>query len=216
MKNLLFILISSSILFLSSCQSTTETTTENQDSLKPVLKTLENLIAAYQGETTASNKYAAFAIKAKEENQPEISKLFEAASKSESIHAANHAKVIEEMSGKLEEFTPVFDVKSITENLQAAIEGETHEIENMYPEFIKTAEAEKADNAIQTFTYALETEKKHQVFYQAALDALKNNKTQDLFSQFFVCPVCGNTYELVNVMDFCELCATKKDKFFIF
>ena len=216
MKYLFFLLFTSSIIFFTSCQSSSETTTENQDTLKPVLKTLENLIAAYQGETTASNKYAAFAMKAKEENQPEISKLFEAASKSEAIHAANHAKVIEEMGGKVDQFAPVFEVKSIAENLQAAIEGETHEIENMYPEFLKTAEAEKADNAILTFTYALETEKKHQVFYQAALNALKNNKTQNLFSQFFVCTVCGNTYELINVQDLCELCATEKDKFLLF
>ena len=214
MKKLL-LLSSIAFMIFTGCQTTTETTTENQDTLKPVNKTLENLITAFQGETTASNKYAAFAMKAKEENLPEISKLFETASKSEAIHASNHAKVIEEMGGKLGEFAPVFKVNTTLENLQAAYEGETHEITNMYPEFIKTAETEKADNAIQTFSYAIETEKKHQAFYQAAIDALKANKTKALFADFYICPICGNTFEKSNVQDFCELCATEKEKYFI-
>jgi len=214
MKILFFILISAGILFFTSCQTQTETTTENKDTLKPVLKTLENLMAAFKGETTASAKYAAFATKAKEENQPEIAKLFEAASKSESIHAANHKKVIEEMGGTLEAFTPEFEVKTTAENLQAAYDGETHEIDAMYPDFIKTAEVEKTDNAVQTFTYAIETEKKHQAFYKTAIDALAAKKTKALFAEFFVCPKCGNTFETTNLKDFCELCATPKDKFF--
>ncbi len=213
MKNLFLLLLSTSTLFFTSCQSNTESTTENKDTLKPVLKTLENLMAAYKGETTASAKYAAFATKAKEEGQPEIAKLFEAASKSESIHAANHSKVITEMGGKTEAFTPEFEVKTTAENLQAAYDGETHEIDAMYPDFIKTAETEKADNAVQTFTYAIGTEKKHQAFYKTAIEALKNGKTKALFADFYVCPKCGNTFETTNVKDFCELCATPKDKF---
>jgi rubrerythrin len=51
---------------------------------KPV-KTIENLKAGIKGETTASAKYAAFAQKAREEGNDTIAKLFDAASKSESI-----------------------------------------------------------------------------------------------------------------------------------
>jgi rubrerythrin len=213
MKNTFFVLTFLAISFISCKNSTTEAVVENKDSVKPVLKTLENLMYAFKGETTASAKYAAFATKAKEEGQNEIAKLFEAASKSESIHAANHAKVIEEMGGKTEAFTPEFEVKTTAENLQAAYDGETEEITNMYPGFITTSETEKVDNAVQTFTYAIETEKKHQAFYQKAIEALKNKKTKELAFEFYVCPKCGNTYDKNNVKDFCELCATPKDKF---
>ena len=55
-------------------------------------KTIENLKAAITGESTASATYAAYAAKAAQEGQPLIQKLFEAASKAESVHAANHNK----------------------------------------------------------------------------------------------------------------------------
>lgn len=58
-------------------------------------KTIENLKAAITGESTASATYAAYAAKAAQEGQPLIQKLFEAASKAESVHAANHNKVLE-------------------------------------------------------------------------------------------------------------------------
>lgn len=94
---------------------------------KPV-KTIENLKTGIKGEATASAKYAAFAQKASEEGYNTIAKLFEAASKSESIHAANHRKVLEGLGEKMEEFTPEFEVKTTAENLQAAIDGETYEV----------------------------------------------------------------------------------------
>jgi rubrerythrin len=61
---------------------------------KPV-KSIENLTAAFNGESTASAKYAAFADKAKAEGLDTVAVMFMATSKSESIHAANHLKVLE-------------------------------------------------------------------------------------------------------------------------
>src|SRR5665647_706650 len=98
---------------------------------KPV-KTVENLKGGIKGESTASAKYAAFAQKAREEGNDTIAKLFDAASKSESIHAANHRKVLEALGEKMDDFKPEFEVKTTAENLQAAIEGETYEVATMY------------------------------------------------------------------------------------
>jgi rubrerythrin len=67
---------------------------------KPV-RTIENLKAGIKGETTASVKYAAFAQKAREEGNDTIAKLFDAASKAESIHAVNHLKVLEGLGEKI-------------------------------------------------------------------------------------------------------------------
>jgi len=63
---------------------------------KPV-KTIENLKAAYNGESTASAKYAAFAEKAKAEGLDTVAVMFLATSKAEAIHAANHLKVLEKL-----------------------------------------------------------------------------------------------------------------------
>jgi rubrerythrin len=179
------------------------------------VKTIENLKAGIKGETTASAKYAAFAQKAKEEGNDTIAKLFDAASKSESIHAANHTKALEALGEKMEAFTPEFEVKTTAENLQAAIDGESYEVSDMYPRFLDAAKAEKVDQAVKSFTWALDTEKKHLQFYTKALDALKLNAEKTLSFEYAVCPVCGNTYEMATVDEKCAFCQTPKDKFII-
>jgi rubrerythrin len=176
-------------------------------------KTMNDLKAGIKGETTASAKYAAFAKKALEEGNINISKLFDAASKSESIHAANHRKVLDGMKGTIEGFKPEFEVKSTAENLQAAIQGETYEVQKMYPAFIADARQERDQKAEKSFTWANNTEKKHAQFYSTALKALQNSDEKSLSSRYAVCPVCGNTYEAGKMDQKCSFCLTGKDKF---
>jgi rubrerythrin len=178
-------------------------------------KTIENLKAGIKGETTASVKYAAFAQKAREEGYDTIAKLFEAASKSESIHAANHLKVLEGLGEKMDEFKPEFEVKTTAENLQAAIDGETYEVTTMYPQFLADAESEKVLDATKSFTWASETEKKHQQFYKNALQALNLKAENTLPSGYAVCPVCGNTYDKAYMDAECAFCMTPSEKFII-
>lgn len=200
MKSILFFLLAGVIAFSSCTQA------------KPV-KTIENLKAGIIGETTASAKYAAFAQKAMEEGNDTIAKLFEAASKAESIHAANHNKVLEGLGEKMDAITPEFEVKTTAENLQAAMEGEMYELTTMYPQFIADANAEKVEKAVKSFTWALDTEKKHHDFYMKALTALNANAENTLSFEFAVCPVCGNTYEKAGMDEKCAFCQTGSDKF---
>ncbi|MFZ4398693.1 MAG: rubrerythrin family protein [Bacteroidales bacterium] len=202
MKKVLFITIVSLMAF-TACKHS-----------NPV-KTIENLKAGIKGETTASAKYAAFAQKAKEEGYMNISKLFEAASKSESIHAANHTKVLEELGVKMEDFTPSFEVKTTVENLQAAIEGETYEVTTMYPQFLNDAKTDNVEKASKSFTWASDTEKKHQQFYTKALEALNLKTETALPMEYLVCPVCGNTYDKTSVDEKCAFCQTSKEKFIV-
>lgn len=181
---------------------------------KPV-KTIENLKAGIIGETTASAKYAAFAAKARTEGLDTIAKLFDAASKSEGIHAANHKKVLEGLNEKMEEFTPEFEVKTTLENLQTAIEGETYETTTMYPQFLTDAKAEKVEKAEKSFNWASDTEMKHQEFYKKALAALQANAENTLSFEYAVCPVCGNTYDKASIEAECEFCGTKQEKFIL-
>jgi rubrerythrin len=181
---------------------------------KPV-KTIENLKAGIKGETTASAKYAAFATKAREEGYDTIAKLFDAASKAESIHAANHTKVLEKLGEKMDEFKPEFEVKTTAENLQAAIDGESYEATTMYPQFLSDAAAEDVKDATKSFTWASDTEKKHQQFYMKALEALKSKKENTLPFIYAVCPVCGNTYDKASMDQKCAFCQTPSEKFVI-
>ncbi len=181
------------------------------------VKTIENLKAAYNGESTASAKYAAFAEKAKAEGFDTVAVMFMATSKSESIHAANHLKVLVKLGVKIDgPQLGAFSVMTTAENLGDAIKGETYEIETMYPGFIAEAGKEKAKDAVKSFTWAHDTEKKHQAFYKKALDAINKGSETGLSLNWQVCPVCGNTYETGSVPASCDFCMTSKAKFISF
>jgi rubrerythrin len=200
MRNILFLALIGLIAF-SGCNKP-----------NPV-KTIENLKAGIKGETTASAKYAAFAQKATEEGHVNIAKLFAAASKAESIHAANHKKVLEGLGVKMDDFTPEFEVKTTAENLQAAIDGESYEVSTMYPQFLADAKTEKVEKAQKSFNWAFDTEKKHGDFYAKALEALNASSENTLPAEYAVCPSCGNTYDNAKLDEKCAFCRTDKAKF---
>jgi len=169
-------------------------------------QTIANLNAAFQGESNASHKYQAFAKKAAAEGYAYEARLFRAASRAESIHAQNHAKVIRALGGlvgelKLNEVT----LGTIAENLATAIAGETHEFKVMYPEFLVIAKQDGAKEAVRTMTFAMEAEIQHAALYQAALDNLGHNVDKPLY----VCGVCGET--VTALPEKCSICgATAK------
>lgn len=158
-------------------------------------KTIENLMEGFAGESQASRKYSIYAKKAEAEGYVNAAKLFKAAALAEEIHAQRHFEV----AGKL---------GSTKENLQDAVNGETYEFEEMYPEFIK--EAEGNDKAIQSFTYAMEAEKVHAKLYKEALESLEDK--EEVF--YYLCPVCGNIEKFVP--EKCSICNVSGDKFIKF
>ena len=131
-----------------------------RDKLINFMATIDNLRIAFAGESQANRKYVAFAMKAMEEGKPEIAQIFLEAAGAETAHAINHFKVLG-------------GVKSTKENLKEAAEGETYEIENMYPKFIKEAEEEGAKDAVESFKIAMEREKHHQEMFKKALEEIK-------------------------------------------
>ena len=177
-----------------------------------VVKTVGDLKEAFKGETTASAKYNAYAQKAREEGYPNIALLFEAASKSESIHAGNHKAALAQLGEKHPTVDPEFEVKSTRENLEDAIKGESYEVATMYPGFIKEANNAKVNIALLSFNYAYQTEQKHKVMYENALKALDNKNDASLPARYQVCPTCGNTYE-GTAPERCGISMTPRDRF---
>jgi len=172
-------------------------------------KTLDNLMAAYNGESNAHAKYVEFAKKADQEGFAGAAALFRAAAQAEETHARNHAEVIKKLGG-----TPKADVKlpviaTTDANLKAAIEGESYERDTMYPGFIKEAQAVGNKDALRTFRMAVSAEAEHAKLYTQAstqLPSWKSGKT------FYVCPVCGKTITVID-FDKCPVCFTEKGKF---
>jgi rubrerythrin len=161
-------------------------------------KTDDNLKAAFAGESQANRLYLAFAKKADEEGLAQVAKLFRAAAQAETVHALNHLAV----TGQ---------VKKTADNLGTAITGETFEFKKMYPDFIAEAKKDGNKQALLSFEYANQVEQIHAGLYQKALDALKGKK-ELAKADYYVCPVCGNTFEGATP-DKCPICATKKEKF---
>ncbi len=173
--------------------------------------TVDNLQAAFNGESNAHARYLAFAEKADQENYPSVASLFRAAAKAEEIHANNHAEVLKQLGA-----TPLANVekpvvKSTADNLEAAIKGETYERDKMYPDFLKAARAENAGAPVlRTLNYAKNVEAEHAKLYA---DAKKNlSKLKGAQETYYVCSVCGNTVPKVT-FEKCPVCANPKDKF---
>ncbi len=160
------------------------------------MTTMDNLNEAFSGESQANRKYLAFAEKAEQEGYKQVAKLFRAAAHAETVHALNHLRVMGA-------------VGKTTDNLRNAIEGETAEFREMYPEFIEQAKKEKAsDAAILSFDVANKVEKIHAGLYKNALDNLGKNKEVD----YYVCSICGNTVE-GSAPERCPICNAPKEMF---
>jgi rubrerythrin len=171
--------------------------------------TLNNLLTAFQGESNASAKYAAFAEKADQEGLGRVASLFRAASRAEQIHAANHLRVLEKMGGKAEAKIEPAHVGSTAENLKAAIAGEEYERDVMYPDFIKEAGTQANTQAIRTFQWALAAEAEHARMYT---DALKHLNEQRTGTVFYVCVDCGYTTDDQDMMR-CAVCNAPRETF---
>ncbi len=160
------------------------------------MSTQDNLQEAFAGESQANRKYLAFAKKAEDEGYNQVAKLFRAAAAAETVHAHKHLKV---MGG----------IKSTKENIEEAIEGETHEYTKMYPQMIFEAEKEgNNEQAVQSFDLANKVESIHASLYQKALENLDNNEGVD----YYVCQVCGNTVEK-DAPDKCHVCGASSSMF---
>jgi rubrerythrin len=143
-------------------------------------KSEQFLMEAFAGESQANRKYLAFAKQADKEGYPQVAKLFRAAAEAETVHAHAHLRV-------------AGGIKTTAENLKAAITGETHEFEHMYPEMIAAAQAEGNKAAERSFSYANEVEKIHAGLYQKALASLEKKPEKEV--EYYVCSVCGYTCE---------------------
>lgn len=143
--------------------------------------TEDNLWAAFSGESQAHMKYLIFAEAAERENLPNIARLFRAIAYAEQVHATNHLR---NLGG----------IGETGENLKAAIEGENHEVEEMYPAFDAVAKLQGEQGAVRSIHYALEAEKIHASMYEKARQAVLSGKDSQI-GELFICPVCGYTYE---------------------
>ena len=160
--------------------------------------TKDNLDAAFAGESQANRKYLFFSEKADDAGNNQVARLFRAAAEAETVHARNHLKALGE-------------IKSDTENLQAAVGGENYEFTEMYPGFIEQAKSDGNEKAENSFNLANKVEKIHHTLFGAALKDLEAGKAfKD--EPYYVCQVCGNTVE-GEAPERCPVCGAPRSRF---
>ncbi len=159
-------------------------------------KSIEDLKAAFAGESQANRRYLAFAKAADQAGFPQVARLFRAAAAAETVHAHNHLRAMD-------------GIGTVEENLKEAVSGENYEYTSMYPEFIQDAVAEENKKALRSFQYAMEVEKEHENLYKAALEKL-DQETEEY--DYYVCPVCGHTHPRC-APDKCPVCGASGSRF---
>jgi len=174
--------------------------------------TADFLRSAYGGESMAHMRYLIWGDIADKENMPNIGRLFRAIAYAEWAHADNHFKALKERVGAYSVTAgAAFGVGKTADNLEGAIGGELHEVEQMYPVYLEAARFQNEKEAERAFHYALEAEKIHAELFKKAQEAAKQGKDMEL-GPVYICPVCGHTVT-DNAPDVCPVCGVKKEMF---
>lgn len=179
------------------------------DSKTVVGTTYENLLAAIEGETGATTKYQAFAKVAEQEGFTQIARLFNCTADAEKIHIEleyNLAKEIDPATEKPE--PPEVQGYDSGVNLILGANGEIYETSDMYPSFIKKAQEEGNEKAVQVFTRAKLAEAYHAERY---LDAY-NTIDEPSDDKYYLCPICGYIHKGENFTA-CPICLAPKESF---
>lgn len=156
---------------------------------------------AFSGESQAHMKYLAFSEIAEKEGYPNVAKLFKAISYAEQVHATNHARNLGY-------------IQKTAENLQAAMDGENFEVDEMYPAYDAVAKLQEEKGAEKSIHYAIEAEKIHAQMYSDAKTEVVKGKDIEI-DDVYICPICGFTH-IGTPPDFCPVCSAPKDKFKVF
>ncbi|WP_018962813.1 rubrerythrin family protein [Coprothermobacter platensis] len=153
---------------------------------------------AFAGESQAHMRYTIFAEDAEQKGLKKLANLWRAIAYAEFVHAKNHFKAL----GRLGD---------VPANLQMSIDGETFEVNEMYPVYNNAAQFQGENDAVRSTHFALEAEKIHAGMYTKALDLSKQGKDFEA-DKIFICPVCGYTVE-GEPPEKCPVCGAPRDKF---
>jgi rubrerythrin len=179
------------------------------------LMTEQHLINAFGGESMAHMRYLHFGIQAAKEGYGNVARLFRAIAHAEFIHAGDHYREVRHLKGGyVANSMGAFGPGDTEKNLQLAIDGETYEIEEMYPSYIEIAKMQGEKEAQRSFEWSYATEKKHRKLFKDALKQVEKGNDPEV-GPIQVCEVCGYTLE-GEAPDVCVVCNAKKDKFTAF
>lgn len=165
-------------------------------------RTEANLMAAYAGESQATNKYTYYASKAKKDGYNQIAEIFTETAANEREHAKIWFKLLHG------------GVPSTLENLADAANGENFEWTDMYAEFAKVAREEGFDQIAALFDGVAAIEKEHEERYRKLIANIEGGL---VFSRdgdvIWKCANCGHICVGKQAPEVCPVCAHPQSYF---
>ena len=131
-------------------------------------QTHENLKAAFAGESQANRRYLYFAKVADIEGYPDVAGNFRDTADGETGHAHGHFDYLKPVGDP----ATGLPIGETSENLAAAVAGETYEYTEMYPGMAKTAREEGFEEIADWFETLAKAEKSHAGRFQSLLDSI--------------------------------------------
>ena len=166
-------------------------------------KTMNNLLAAFAGESQAHTKYLYYAAKARKNGFEQIAAIFEETANNEKEHAEIWFKLIN--GGKMPE---------TLNNLGDAAAGENYEWTDMYAGFAQTAKEEGFDHIAYLFEQVAQIEKEHENRYRKLIENVNEGL---VFSRdgdrIWQCRNCGHIFIGKAAPDICPVCSHNRGYF---
>ena len=121
--------------------------------------TIQNLEAAFAGESMANRKYLYFAKRCRALGMDDVADVFENTAEQETAHAFGHLELL-------------YPSKELTVErmLELAVEGETYEYTEMYPKFRHLAMQEGNEAAVAEMDEQIAESREHAEMFQAVLE----------------------------------------------
>jgi len=186
------------------------------------MKTLENLVKAFIGESQARNRYTFYSKVAKKEGFEQIAEIFLITAENEREHASSLFKLINELKAKSKnkideikvEATAPLVLGSTAENLRAAISGENYEYTKMYPEFADVAEKEGFPEIAKRLRAIAVAEKHHEERYKKLLKEVEGGSVfKKKEKVWWVCRECGYVHFGTEPPEKCPSCEHERSFF---
>lgn len=159
-------------------------------------RTEANLMAAFAGESEATNKYTYYASKAKKDGYEQIAAIFLETAANEREHAKLWFKLLHD------------GMPDTMSNLLDAAEGENFEWTDMYAGFAKEAREEGFADIAFLFEGVAAIEKEHEARYRKLLENVKEglvfSRDGDVIWQ---CSNCGHIVVGKKAPEVCPVCA---------
>ncbi len=179
-------------------------------------KTLQNLAAAFIGESMARNRYTIYAKSAEKEGFIQLAAIFLDTADQEREHAKWLMRMInniQDKQGKGREEIKVAEagvptaIGTTVENLKAAIGGENYEHSTMYPEFAEQAAADGLPEVAARLKMIAKAEAHHEERYKKLLATVESGsvfkKDEELT---WVCRKCGYVHTGKEAPGVCPSC----------